>query len=336
MCVSWTIDTPTDVWVNSVALENGGGYHHSNWYFVPKEHPQWDMPDGVWDCPMFNDLVAAVSGGVLFAQSTQSTLEEPRFPEGVALRMPSGSRIVANTHLLNASSEEVTTFLRLTVETIPAEEVSVQLTPFRLSYNDLQIAAQKRTEHRATCDIATAHQQTIGAPFEMDIYYALPHYHDQGDLFRLQLAGGPREGETVFEVSADLGEPWGQTFDPPIALGPDGETGLTFSCGFDNPGTQEVGWGIGDQEMCVMLGFAETKMAFEGAVNEGRSDSIEESDALRSVSGPCSVTGVPFMQAGENELSPSCADAMTCCPTLDPDAERTCMAAVASNNASTC
>src|SRR5215813_1287935 len=111
LCQSWTLGNATDLWVNAVTLDTGGGYHHSNWFFVHDN--VFDGPDGAWECDSrgFNEVAAAISGGVLYAQSTQVRHEVQQFPPGVAVMVPAHSRIVGSTHLLNASPMPVTTDL---------------------------------------------------------------------------------------------------------------------------------------------------------------------------------------------------------------------------------
>src|SRR5687768_11655835 len=71
LCQSWTLDNPTELWVSEVELDNDGAYHHGNWLFVPDD--SFEVPDGAWSCDdhEFDELIAAILGGVLFAQSTQ-------------------------------------------------------------------------------------------------------------------------------------------------------------------------------------------------------------------------------------------------------------------------
>lgn len=335
-CVVWTLENETDLWVNTVRVTNPGGYHHSNWYFVPEDFTP--EPDGAFDCPRFNDLAAAVQGGVLFAQSTQSTDETQQFGAGVALRIPKRSRIIANTHLLNVLPNAIETGLGLEIHTVATENVTVRLTPFRLVYNDLKIAPQKRTEVSASCDVQPEFEKTIeGSPFTLKIHYVLPHYHELGEFFELRYVGGPRDGEAIIRLEGGTGEPWGHTFEEPIDVPGAGANGLAFTCGFNNPRTEEVGYGIGDQEMCVMLGFAETPFAFEGSVDHRQTDTVTEvSDELRQTSGPCFVFGVPFMQEGPTDLPPSCVQAAACCPNLSAARRNTCEAAVAGGSAATC
>src|SRR5690606_26568780 len=56
-------------------------------------------------------------------------------------------------------------------------------------------------------------------------------------------------------------------FDPPLDLS--GVTAMRYTCGYDNWRDVNVGWGIGDQEMCVMLGLSESKVLFDATVTGG-------------------------------------------------------------------
>src|SRR6478672_12117569 len=64
-CQSWTLNNPTELWVNSITQHNDGAYHHANWFFVPDD--QFKLPDGTWRCSanQFDELVAALEGGYL-------------------------------------------------------------------------------------------------------------------------------------------------------------------------------------------------------------------------------------------------------------------------------
>src|SRR5262245_31446253 len=64
-CQSWTLNNPTELWVNGVSESNNGAYHHANWFFVPDD--MFALPDGTWSCSehSFSELNAAVVGGYL-------------------------------------------------------------------------------------------------------------------------------------------------------------------------------------------------------------------------------------------------------------------------------
>ncbi len=289
LCQSWTLDNPTELWVSNVRMDNGGVYHHSNWYNAPDN--LYEEPDGAWPCEdaAFDELTAAVNGGYLFAQSTQVDEEAQVFPPGVAVRIPPWSKIVGMTHLLNAGTAPVDTYMSLSFDTIPPDDVTVKLTPARMQYDDLTIEPMAQSEFTADCSLADVHQDAIGAPLSYKLFYALPHYHSLGIHAQLEVSGGPNDGQVLFETNG-YGEAAGVAFSPPLDLVALEGTGLRFSCTFDNPRSEEVGWGIGDQEMCVIALFAETPMAFQGGVPQGGVTTTDP-DGVIGHAGDCQVFG---------------------------------------------
>jgi hypothetical protein len=286
VCMSWTMNNDSELWVDTVSTATDGFFHHSNWFWVPEE--RFVLPDGNWSCAEngFDELIAAVVGGVIFAQSTQTDAESQQFQPGAAIRIPPRARIIANAHLLNTSPAPVETHVQLRLDTVPEEKVKTKLTYFRLNYSDLKIPAQSRSEHAGSCDFRAPYEKTFGDPFSMKLHYVLPHYHALGDLFRLSVHGGANDGEVLHEIANSYGEPLGHTFAEPIDLG--AADGLTFTCGYTNQRAEEVGFGIGDQEMCVMLGFAETSANFDGNVPKTE-ETITSADGTVLSSGSCKV-----------------------------------------------
>ena len=267
ICVSWTLENDTDLWVNTVESHNDGFVHHSNWFYVPDF--RYDVPDGVWRCSEhdFNELANAVLGGVLHAQSTQARTELQAFAPGAAIRVPAHSRVVASVHLLNATDRDVATELRLRLDAIRPAEVTAELQPFELVYLDLALPPGEKSAFRADCDVAAPYQQQLESPFDARIHHLMPHYHALGDMFDVRVLGGSRDGESLYSSEGDTyGEPLGRSFDPPIDLAAAGARGLSFTCGFDNPTAEVVGWGVGDQEMCILFGFAESRARYRGTV----------------------------------------------------------------------
>ena len=84
-CVQISLNNPEATYISSVELTTGPGFHHSNWLFVP-EHV-FPGEDGTYTCSErnFDQAVAAIFGGVLFAQSTQVAHEVQQFPPGVVV-----------------------------------------------------------------------------------------------------------------------------------------------------------------------------------------------------------------------------------------------------------
>ncbi len=291
LCQSWTLDNPTELWVSNVRMQNGGMYHHSNWFYVPDD--KYPQPDGAWPCSdgNFSELDAAIVGGYLFAQSTQVADESQTFADGVAVRIPPWSRVIGASHLLNTSDEPVSTSMTMRIDTITREDVRVRLTPGRLQYVDLRLEPRARSAFTMDCDLADNHQRVMGTPLTYKVHYALPHFHGLGRNARLEVLGGPSAGLDIYDVMGH-GMSWGRGFDPPIDLA--GATGLRFTCAYDNPRDVAVGWGIGDQEMCVTAIFAETDLAIEATVTRNSAVTGTGTDGTIEHAGPCTILGVPW------------------------------------------
>jgi hypothetical protein len=295
LCQSWTLGNATELWVNSVTLENDGGYHHSNWVFVPDD--QFVTPDGARPCDEFgfDEFTGAIAGGVLFAQSTQAPTQTQAFRAGAAVLVPAHARIIGSTHLLNLGDGPLETGLRMTVRTIPEAEVTAPLQPFRLTYHDLHIPAMSDAEFTSTCDIGPEYAEATGVPFAMKLHYVMPHFHELGSRFDLRVVGGAMDGELIYQQIGYDTAGWGHTYDPPLELGgASGITGLRFTCAFHNQRAADVGWGIGDQEMCVMLGFTESEypFLFDGTVRDGTGMVVSSQGGVVSAEGPCEILGI--------------------------------------------
>jgi hypothetical protein len=291
-CQSWTLNTPTELWVNAITQQNDGGYHHANWFFVPDD--QFDLPDGPWSCSDndFGELIAALQGGYLFALSTQSHAETQTLPAGSAIRIPPYSRLIGSSHLLNTSDADVTTTMRLAIKTLPPAQVTAKLAPARMSYHALTIEPQTKSAFTMECDLAAAYDRVYHRPLEYKLYYTLTHYHQLGTYQQLEIFGGPRDGEVIMRHDG-FGDNAGHAIEPPLDLAAAGAKGLRLTCGFDNPRTAQVGWGIGDQEMCVMALQAVTDFGWDADVTTSALTGTA-ADGETQHTGPCSMLEFPW------------------------------------------
>ncbi|MFT4702354.1 MAG: hypothetical protein ACI81R_000038 [Bradymonadia bacterium] len=282
-CVVWTLNNEQPLYVNRVVLANEGGFHHSNWFSVPDD--LYAGPDGYFPCDerRFTELDAAIKGTVLFAQSTQSLFEEQAFRDGAVIKIPARSSIIAAAHLLNLSNQTRSTELRMQLDLIHPREVDAILGPIRFTYLDLDIPAGADARFSAECDLSRVGNGDI------KIHWVVPHYHYLGNHFRLEVLGGPNDGDVLYELDGFNSDANGQAFDPPLELSD--ADGLRFTCGFYNPTPNSVGWGIGDQEMCVMLALAESGFMIDGTVDS--TDSTVEGEGRLLNEGACSVIGIP-------------------------------------------
>jgi hypothetical protein len=80
---------------------------------------------------------------------------------------------------------------------------------------------------------------------------------------RVSVIGGEDDGLEVFRATADYGDPLGGTLEPAVEVR--GASKLRISCEYNNTRDATVGYGIGDQEMCVVLIYADTERQAGGA-----------------------------------------------------------------------
>ncbi len=289
-CVAWTLNNDEALYVNEVILSNGGGYHHSNWFVVPED--LYPGEDGYFRCRDrdFEELASAVSGTVIFAQSTQSLSEQQQLARGAVIKIPPRHKIVAGVHMLNLQAREHETFLRMSLGLVHPADVDVVLSPFRMTYYSLDLPPLADSRFTTECDMTTPFSNVAGRPLDLRLYWVLPHYHELGNHFRVEVIGGEHDGMLIHSLDTFNAEPNGKALDPPLDLS--GATGLRLTCGFTNPREVPVGWGIGDQEMCVMLGLADSEVMMDlFAAGDNIVDG--EVDGIVMNHGECLSIGIP-------------------------------------------
>ena len=262
LCESFTVHNADMLYVNAITFDASPGMHHSNWIFVPPSY--YAGPDGTWPCDSrsFDQGAAASVGGVLFAQSTQATQQVQQFPPGVALPLPPNVRIIGQVHMLNTTAAPIDVTTRIELHPIPREQVQTRLSGFYLEFNPINLAPHTRSLSTTACDFDTPHRMLVGRPLDFHMYYGMPHYHGLGRGMRVNVVGGPNDGASVFETNRLIGEPDGHTLMPAYDL--TGATGLRVTCDFDNPRDTAVHYGVGDDEMCIFLGFTESTYQWAG------------------------------------------------------------------------
>jgi hypothetical protein len=128
--------------------------------------------------------------------------------------------------------------------------------------------------------MAREHERQLDREMDFSIHYILPHYHDLGRGMRIEAIAPDGERSVVFENTAQVGEPLGQVLDPPLSM--TDFRSLRFSCTYDNPRDSMVRWGVGDQEMCIFLGFTDSDLQWGGGVlgNEGENRSRDSGSVI--------------------------------------------------------
>jgi hypothetical protein len=265
-CIQITLHNETYVNVNVVELTTGPGFHHSNWFFVPDR--DFAGPDGTFVCDDrgFDQALAAIKGGVFFAQSTQSPHEIQSFPPGVAVRIPPKHKLVAQIHLLNASDNPLQLSPNVKATYLKDKDVVTRLAGLSFQNAALALPPNMNSRFSVECDLTEAHVRAFGRNPDFKIYYALAHYHELGTGLSVEAVKTTGEKTTIYNTRASVGDSLGGRIDPVFDL--TGYAKVRLTCDFYNPRAQVVGWGVGDQEMCVFLAFTDSTYHFGGGVLE--------------------------------------------------------------------
>lgn len=259
--------------VAAASLTTGVGLHHGNITTRPK------TGEGVRPCEERTGLggseaVDVLDGGaVLFGSSTQVVGTEWRnFPRGMAFRIKQGFEIVARMHYLNSTSEPISVSPEYRWYTVPEEDVENELAPIFWDITGFEIPPNSQHTVSTECYFYEP----------MKVVSAMPHMHALGTRFTMGYLGGPKDGELFmddvgFDPESDI-----YTYSPAIDLS-QGD-GATFSCTWDNIFDKTIVEGIGDNEMCMMFGYAyPAKNAFS---------------AISTDNGRCAVVLPPDPNAG--------------------------------------
>ncbi len=263
-CVQITLHNDQPIFVNTVELATGPGFHHSNWFFVPERIFPGD--DGVFECDErnFDIAAAAATGGVFFAQSTQSAHEVQAFPDGMAIKLPATSKLVAQIHLLNRSDEPLELKPTIALSTLQEASVTKLLNGIAMEYHPLSLPARRQSRFSVDCDIGPLHQQNFGRDPDFNIYYTLAHYHQFGTRMLLEAVTPTDAATTIYTTSSSIGDALGGPLSPVFNM--NGNTRLRLTCEYYNNTDSMIFYGNGNGEMCVFLAFSDSPFMWGGGV----------------------------------------------------------------------
>lgn len=268
LCVAATLHNDAPIYVNAVDMAAAPGLHHSNWMWVP-DNDNFDFPEGTFSCEQgdgrhpFDQQIAAVFGGVLFAQSTQASAETQQFPPGAVIKIPPHSRIVADVHLVNAGDSPITVPLSLTLHPIPQAEVTVELAEMTMQNFAIALPPEQSSAFVVECDLGAQWTQLYGqgqvatpAP-DFHIYYSLAHYHKLGTGLQFEaLRDSDGGSDMIWATTAQIGDHLGGMLAPEFDI--TGHSKMRLTCDYTNTETTTVRWGNASGEMCVALAYTDS------------------------------------------------------------------------------
>jgi hypothetical protein len=202
-------------------------------------------------------------GAVLFGSSTQIVGQEwQSFPDGMAYRIKDGYEIVARMHYLNATAAPITVAPSYQWYTIDESTLGEELSPFIWEFKNFSIPPGATMKVTADCPFPFADHA-------MHVVTVLPHMHRLGIELDAGVTGGALDGQS-FLVSPGYDPEKGvlTQYDPAIDLS--AVDGFTFSCTWRNTLDQTVVEGIGQNEMCMLFGYAYPRAyAYSAAASNG-------------------------------------------------------------------
>jgi len=293
-CQAWTLNNDEPIYVSAVRQQNEGAWHHSNWFYVPE-----DMfgEDGTFDCrdESFGMVEAAIWGGVVFAQSTQTFEETFRFPERSAVVIPPRSKIIGALHLVNIAAGDIETSITLEFEDAEPDSIDVSLQPLSFLIYSLQIPPQQQSRWRMTCDMTGVYSNLIrnhGTADDFGIYYVLGHYHSWGNYFALDYVDDDGTERNIVELENTIGDSLGAIVDPPIFANE--APGLKVTCGYNNTTDKALVWGNNaEDEMCMFLAYVGAPVKVVSWGSEP-SEEVGMVDGFRTFEAGCGdVTAIP-------------------------------------------
>lgn len=281
-------------------LRTGPGLHHGNMLALPRDeahprpYPNCNKEDtgnglgqlfkavalGAWD-----DFVAPE---VLFANSTQTTdVDRYSSPDGYAIKIGEVRDIVMNTHLLNPTDEEIVLNTVYDFYTMPADLVEHTSAPFVWTWMDFNIPAQSQKTLGADC-------QFFGGDIpDAEITSVMPHMHEWGVGYDVTLHREDGSQDRIYDKrDVNMWESDIESYNPPKSAA--GVNNVNYECHFDNNLDHDMGFGIGENEMCFLFGFVSPPEAATVGViltegtpcfsyNAGRPDLIPRKSLIQQV-----------------------------------------------------
>ena len=226
-------------------LTTGPGLHHGNVTARPK------TGEGFRPCPdeqgsTAGEAADVIAGGtVLFGSTTQFEGTEWRvFPDGMGFPIGQDWEVVFRMHYLNPTAEPIELAPAYAWFTIDPAKVTHLLGAFIWVYGGFEIPPN--AEHTVAAECA------LTAP--MQIVSMMPHMHKLGTRYWSEFAGGALDGTVFLDTPGYNPDGLITMFEPALDLSK--AEGFRYGCTWQNTFDKPIVEGVGDNEMCMLFGYA--------------------------------------------------------------------------------
>lgn len=238
----------TDVFVNRIEIKMRDNSHHLVIHDFKEDTPQILIPksDTKRDIRDENGSYILENLGIrnyhVFVSGAQTPYHDFRLPEGVVMKIPAGKKFDFNPHYANKNSSMFYGEAQINFHTVaftPEMKIAKTINWANLS---IELPAGQRTTLT----------KTFTTQKKIYVFSLTSHTHQLGENFKIQIFGGARNGELVYENN-DWNHPEILYYNPPLILNP-GE-GLTSVITYNNRTNKSVSFGLlSTNEMGIIFG----------------------------------------------------------------------------------
>lgn len=228
-CILLTIEE--DTFIHAIRPVGPLGTHHTVLSLVPSSVEAG--ADRQFTCDGFTQ-----GPHMLFGSGVGT--EELMFPEGVAVPLRRGQRVLLNLHLFNFDNENsLSGRSAIEVQTIPEADV-VSEAEVVLAGKDvgLDVAARRTSIQTGRC--------TFGR--EQTIFAVMPHMHLTGAAMRVTAERSGMPDLDIFDETFDFDQQSYELIDPQVVM--PRSSSLSIECTYDNPGEARGFGESSNDEMC--------------------------------------------------------------------------------------
>jgi hypothetical protein len=240
----------SDMYVSRIQTQMRTGSHHFVLYTMRDDTPAIAMPnaDVVRDLRnpdgSLNLFTLFPMAYHVFLAGAMTPVSDYTFPSGVALRLPANTGIDLNAHYVNRTNAEIPGEAYANLWTVPAAEVVNPARTLNCTKTNIMLPPRTRTTLEHECRFST----------RTTIILLTSHMHELGERFQIRIAGGPRDGEVIYD-NADWEHPAILNLRTPIVL--EAGQGLRSVVTWNNTRDETVRFGLTSRdEMSIIFGYA--------------------------------------------------------------------------------
>ncbi len=240
---------PAPIYVSRFETKMRPNSHHLLLYTFTPNIPSVVMPapDVIRDIRRPDgsmDFIAMLPMGYhAFVAGSMTPTGGYQFPQGIALELPANTTFDLNSHYVNTTGGSLTGEVFANLHTV--DKSAVSKIAHTLFFNNESFTLPPKQITTVTKTFTMASTTTI--------LMLTSHMHKHGQSFVVKIAGGPRNGEVVYQTT-EWADPTIKIFDQPLVL--QAGQGLTSVVTYNNTTSSAISFGLtSEDEMNIIYGY---------------------------------------------------------------------------------